>query len=411
MKDRQFDVIILGGGMVGAALACALADSTLNIAVLDHQKPNITWPIDGYDMRVSAITYASQQILQHIGVWQKMQEKRVTPFTRMHVWDSTGSGEILFDAEDIGTPQLGHIVENRVTLGALFDVLNAQSNITYLQPAIAESLSQIDDGICLMLADGSKLSARLIVGADGARSWLRNQAGISVTSRDYEQKGVVTTVKTQNSHDNTARQRFLPTGPVAFLPLDNDYCSIVWSTSHAEADRLLKLSNEAFMSELQEAIGETDMGIIESAAARAAFPLKKQHADKYCQPNLVLVGDAAHTIHPLAGQGVNLGLLDIATLAEEMLSAIEKGRDFNGFQVLRRYERRRKGDNAIMMSAMDAFHLLFANNNPALSTVRNLGLNITNQLTPIKSRLISHAMGINRKIPLVHHTAFRSRFA
>lgn len=409
--NKNFDIIILGGGMVGAALACALSDSKLKIALLDFKAPDISWPIDGFDMRVSALTYASQEILDHIGAWEHMKKRRISPFTQMHVWDATGPGEIRFNSEDIGTPQLGHIVENRVTLGALFDVLKTKKNIEYIEPAIAINLIHKEDGIELCLKDGSIYSAKLIVGADGARSWLRTQAGIQINTRDYEQKGLVTTVKTSGSHQQTARQRFLTTGPLAFLPLSDNHCSIVWSTNHEEANRLLNLDDDNFIQELQLAIGDTSLGNIESISQRAAFPLRKQHAENYCQPNLVLVGDATHTIHPLAGQGVNLGLLDIATLAEEILNACDRNRNIADFQLLRRYERRRKGDNTLMLSAMDGFHLLFANDNKLLSSIRNIGLGLTNAFPPVKSRFIEHAMGISRKIPLVHRHTYRSHFA
>lgn len=408
---KTFDIIILGGGMVGSALACALADSPLKIALLDFKAPDINWPIEGFDLRVSALTYASQQILNHLGAWKHMKQRRVSPFSEMHVWDATGQGEIHFKSEDIGAAYLGHIVENRVTLGALFDVLTTKHNIEYIEPAIASEVSFDLDSVTLVLKDNSRLNAKLIIGADGANSWLRQQAGIQIETRDYEQKGVVTTVKTVGPHQQTARQRFLPTGPLAFLPLNGDFCSIVWSTSHAEAERLLALTDEAFIEELQNAIGVTPLGEIESISKRAAFPLRKQHAEKYCKPNLVLVGDAAHTIHPLAGQGVNLGLLDIATLAEEIHDAIDRDRSFSNIQLLRRYERRRKGDNTLMLSAMDAFHMLFANDNKILSGVRNFGLSITNNLGPVKSHFIEHAMGINRRIPLVHQQQYRSHFA
>lgn len=399
-KNKQYDIIILGSGMVGTALACALADTNLRIALLDRQKPQIDWPIEGYDLRVSALTYASQKILSHIGAWPIMLKRRVTPFSRMLVWDATGDGKIEFDAENSGVPQLGHIVENRVTQGALFERIEKCKNIDYLQPVTATKVLTDEDKAELSLDDGSILEANLIVGADGARSWLRQQANIQVSTKDYDQKGVVTTVKTEFHHNNTARQRFLPTGPLAFLPLPDGHCSIVWSTTSDEADRLVKLDENAFKEELEHALGESELGKIESIGVRAAFPLKKQHADQYCAQRLVLVGDAAHTIHPLAGQGVNLGLLDIATLAEEIISAIDKRRDIGSQSLLRRYERRRKGENLLMMSSMDGFHALFSNDNKGLSFVRNLGLNITDKITPLKSRLMEHAMGLDKNTPL-----------
>ena len=398
--SSNYDIIILGSGMVGTALACALGNSNLRIAVLDRKKPDISWPIDGYDLRVSALTNASQKILSHIGAWDIMASHRVTPFNDMHVWDATGNGEITFSSAEIGSPCLGHIVENKVTLNALFERMAQLENIDYIEPVATKQVAFNDNYAELTLEDGQTLTSKLIVGADGAQSWLRNTTGIQVETRDYEQKGVVTTVKTEHHHNNCARQRFLPTGPLAFLPLPDGHCSIVWSTSTDEADRLIKLPEEEFISELQIALDTNELGKIESVSFRGAFPLKKQHAKQYCKARMALVGDAAHTIHPLAGQGVNLGFLDIATLAEEIIHATQKHRDIGSLQLLRRYERRRKGDNAMMMSSMDGFHALFANDNSALSSIRNTGLNLANKLVPIKSQLIEHAMGINRDIPL-----------
>ena len=399
-KSTEYDIIILGSGMVGSALACALAETDLRIALLDKQKPQLDWPIEGYDLRVSALTYASQKILSHIGAWPEMLKRRATPFSNMLVWDATGDGKIEFNAEDSGVPQLGHIVENRVTQGALFHCIEKHKNIDYLQPVTTADIKTDEDKVELTLDDGRILKAKLIVGADGAHSWLRQQSNIQVSVKDYEQKGVVTTVKTEFHHNNTARQRFLSTGPLAFLPLPDGYCSIVWSTTSDEADKLVNMDEKAFINELKIALGESDLGKIESIGARGAFPLKKQHAEQYSAQRRVLVGDAAHTIHPLAGQGVNLGLLDIATLAEEIISAIDKRRDIGSHSLLRRYERRRKGDNLLMMSSMDGFHALFSNNNKNLSLIRNFGLNMTNKMTPLKSRLMGHAMGLDTKTPL-----------
>jgi len=399
LKALEYDIIILGSGMVGTALACALGNTNLRIAVLDKKKPDTAWPIEGYDLRVSALTAASQKILDNIDVWNTMTEHRVTPFYTMHVWDSTGPGEVTFDSGDTGNPQLGHIVENRVTLNALFNKLSTIKNIDYIEPVNTVNAEVSKYHASLTLDDGSILKAKLIVGADGANSWLRNISNIETSQRDYQQKGVVTTVKTEYSHNNCARQRFLPTGPLAFLPLSENYCSIVWSTSNEDADRLVKLENNDFIKELSDAIDCDDLGEIESIGFRGAFPLKRQHAQHYCKPRIALVGDAAHTIHPLAGQGVNLGFLDIVTLADELISANSRERDIGSYSVLRKYERKRKGDNAMMMTSMDGFHALFANDNHSLSLARNFGLSLTDQITPLKSHIIKHAMGMDRNLP------------
>jgi len=412
-KSIEYDIIILGSGMVGTALACALGSSIgstktpdrkenninniskLRIAVLDLKKPNINWPITGYDLRVSALTSASQQFLTHIGAWDIMSSLRITPFTDMQVWDSSGNGEITFSSAEIGTPYLGHIVENTVTLNALFKRMSDFENIDYIEPVKTKHVKIDNDQVTLTLDDDRTFKAKLIIGADGANSWLRKTTGIQINTRDYMQKGLVTTVKTEHYHNNCARQRFLTTGPLAFLPLPSGHCSIVWSTSPEEADRLVSIPTDEFVSELQNALGESSLGKIESVATRGAFPLIKRHATQYCKPRLALVGDAAHTIHPLAGQGVNLGFLDAATLAEEIIQAAQSKRDIGSLQTLRKYERRRKGDNTMMMGSMDGFHALFANNNATLSSLRNFGLDLTNKLTPIKSKIIKHAMGMD----------------
>jgi len=401
-NSNTYDIIILGSGMVGSALACALGDiKDLRIAVLDRQKPDVSWPFEGYDLRVSALTNASQKILRHIDAWETMASHRITPFTDMQVWDATGNGEIKFSSAEIGAPYLGHIVENKVTLNALFKSMSKFKNIDYIEPVITKQLHVNENNVELTLKDGRTLAAKLIVGADGANSWLRNTSNIQINKRDYLQKGLVTAIKTEHHHNNCARQRFLPTGPLAFLPLPDGYCSIVWSTDPDSADRLVKLPETEFIAELQTALGESDLGKIKSVTQRGAFPLIKRHATQYCKPRLALVGDAAHTIHPLAGQGVNLGFLDIATLAEEVIHATEKRRDIGSLQVLRKYERRRKGDNAMMMVSMDGFHTLFANNNKTLSFIRNFGLNLGDRLTPLKSRVVEHAMGIDKDVPLL----------
>lgn len=398
MSNKHYDIVIVGGGMVGAALACALARLPINVAVLDAFRPVLDWPPKDYDLRVSAITRASQRFFQAIGAWEGMAERRITPYSDMHVWDATGSGQIHFDAAEIAEPNLGHIIENSVIQAALLHTMEQATNIDYLAPARLKSMHHDANSASLTLEDGSQIDTKLIVGADGARSWVRQQAGIDTLGWAYDQKGVVCTVKTENSHQSTAWQRFLPTGPLAFLPIE-DRCSIVWSTTEEEANKLLQLSDEDFLARLNEALGDSPLGQVKETGKRAAFPLRLQHSKDYVQPRLALIGDAAHTIHPLAGQGVNLGLLDAAALFDVIENAVNKKQDVGRYDLLRKFERSRKSDNLLMMGSMDAFKKSFSNDNSLLSMGRNLGLSLTNALPPLKNEIIRHAMGLKGELP------------
>lgn len=399
MNEQHFDIVIIGSGMVGSALACALGESDLKICIVDAGEPQLSWPIDGYEMRVSAITKASQNFFKNIGAWQGMQERRVFPYQKMHVWDATGSGEISFDCADVGEANLGHIIENRVIQGALVDQVTKLSNIVLLSQTKPVSLNVTDSCVEIKLSNGQSLTSGLLVGADGARSWVRNEMGIDTIGWAYQQNGVVTTVELEKAHQQTAWQRFLPTGPLAFLPLDEKHCSIVWSTTEQESARLMALDDEHFVQELNEAVGESELGKVLSCAKRGAFPLRLQHTKDYIRPRIALIGDAAHTIHPLAGQGVNLGLLDAAMLAETLFEASRLHKDIGRYSVLRRYERARKGDNIMMMTAMDGFKRLFSNDNKSLSLFRNMGLNAANSIRPLKTLFVRQAIGSSRDLP------------
>ena len=406
-QAQKYDVIIVGGGMVGACMACALANNpdatNLRIAVVEGKQPPLEWSSEGFDLRVSAVSRASQNIFESIGAWQAMVDERVSPYRAMHVWDATGSGEIHFDSADIGEPTLGHIIENRVIVKGLLHALKQHGNIDLLCPATPKEIQQQDDSISINLEGDQVLTGKLVIGADGANSWVRQQAGISVSKNDYQQRAIVTTVKTEKSHKETAWQRFLPTGPLAFLPLTEGYSSIVWSTDNTLTDELLALDDETFKTRLQDALGNR-LGDIISIDGRAAFPLRSQHAQQYVTDRIALIGDAAHTIHPLAGQGVNLGFADAATLAEVLQDAITQKKDIGAMQTLRRYERWRKGDNMAMLSAMTGFKTLFGNDLPVIREARNFGLNITNQLTPVKNLFIRHAMGMTGDTPKLART-------
>jgi 2-octaprenylphenol hydroxylase len=394
---EQYDVAIVGAGMVGATLACSLAGNGLRIALIESAPPP-DWPRDSVDLRVSALTAAAQRIFASLEVWPAMVDLGVSPFSRMQVWDAGGGGSIRFDCADIGEPRLGHIVENRVMQRALLARLQDRADIVLHCPAGLTALTPAGEGVRIGLSDGAVLGARLVVGADGAASRVRALAGIATRGWSYEQQALVATVATELPHEETAWQRFLPTGPLAFLPLRDGRCSIVWSTAPAQAQELTQCADADFMERLATAF-EHRLGRITAVGARAVFPLNLQHARTYIAPRLALIGDAAHTIHPLAGQGVNLGLLDAAALAEVVLAAAASGADIGTHGVLRRYERWRKGDNLQMMLIMDGFKRLFGAGAAPLRLARNLGLDLVNGATPVKNAIIRRAMGLRGDLP------------
>ena len=390
--DRDFDIIIVGAGMVGAALASALGQQGWRVALVDRAAPQMAWPEQGYDPRVSAITHASQHLFASLGAWSLMQQQRISAYREMHVWDASGNGVIHFDAAELGEADLGHIIENRVIIKALHQTLEACSSVETVWPVQAVSLVNDTHEVRLLLQDGQTLHAPLIVGADGSRSWLRQQAGISVKGWDYDHTAVVTTVKPQHFHQETAWQRFLTSGPVAFLPLGDGMCSIVWSTSAPHARQLVEMDDGRFAVELQAAI-DNRLGKIEAVDSRQAFPLRFFETEHYVQPRVALVGDAAHSIHPLAGQGVNLGLSDVAALVSVLGDTREAKKDPGSSIPLRRYERWRRADNRGMLLAMDGFKRLFSNPTPLVRWARNTGLNLTDRMPIIKNLLMQRALG------------------
>lgn len=383
--------------MVGAALALALAQRDFSVVVLEAQEPDLDWRPDSHDLRVSAITRASQQLLQNLGVWSAMVDDRVTPYGQMHVWDRAGFGEIHFDAADLGEPDLGHIVENRVIVRALWRALG-DHGVAVQVPARLRTLSAAEDGATLMLADSSRLQVGLVVGADGARSQVRELAGIGSSRRPYDQHAVVATVRAERGNRGTAWQRFMRDGPLALLPLQQELFSIVWSTTPDEAARLCGIADEGFNELLSEA-SESRLGSLSLMGARAAFPLQQQHAAQYVVPGLALVGDAAHVIHPLAGQGVNLGFLDAAALVDALVAGRERKRAVGALRDLRAYERSRKGHNMATQLAMDAFKNLFGNDSGVLSLVRNLGLELAGRLSPLRRTFERVALGRGLELP------------
>lgn len=397
-QDLQFDILVVGGGMVGAALVCACLGKGLRIALVETREPRRSWPAGEVDLRVSALNRASQRVLERLGAWDRILQLGASPYREMRVWDAVGGGSIHFDSADLGEPDLGHIVENRVTQLALWERLEGSDEVTLLCPAALSEIELTADAALVDLKDGRRLSARLLVGADGRDSRVRGRVGIATRGWLYDQRAIVANVAVQEWHRETAWQRFLPTGPLAFLPLADGRCSIVWSATESRAEELLALEDADFRRELEAAI-EGRLGAIGDVGPRAAFPLRLQHAEHYVKPRLALIGDAAHAVHPLAGQGVNLGFLDAAALAAALDEALERRRDIGGLWALRRYERARRGENMLMLGAMDGFKRMFSNALPPLAALRSAGLSAVDRLTPAKHLFMRHALGLGEDLP------------
>ncbi|MCG7967939.1 MAG: UbiH/UbiF/VisC/COQ6 family ubiquinone biosynthesis hydroxylase [Candidatus Thiodiazotropha taylori] len=386
------DLLIVGGGMVGSALACAMAEAGFEVTVIDVREPARSWPEDEVDLRVSALTRASQRILENLQAWPRMVEMRVSPYDKMEVWDAGGNGRIHFSAAEIGEMDLGHIVENRVTQLALWERLESYPNVQLRFPERISNLF-LGESPEVELQSGERLTAKLVVAADGRDSEVRHLAGIDTRGWEYDQHAIVATITPKRFHENTARQRFMSSGPLALLPIDDGRCSIVWSTSPTHGESLMSLDDAGFCQALTQA-SEAVLGSIQATGPRGLFPLRLEHADTYIQPGLALIGDAAHAMHPLAGQGVNLGLMDAMTLADVLTEAGTAGRSIGSMATLRRYERARKGANIAMLGAMDGFKRLFSNEVPPLRVIRNLGLNLADRSGFVKHQIMRRAMGM-----------------
>ncbi len=393
----QYDVIIVGGGMVGNTLACALGNFPLRVALIESQSAP-TEELDDYDVRVSAITLASRALFENIAAWDAMRMRRISPLREMHVWDAQGSGAIHFDAAELGEAELGYIIENRVIVAATLERLRQFDNVDIRCPAAVSALHPDTAQVSVELDSGEHLTAGLVVGADGAHSSIRAWAGIHTRGWSYQQTAIVATVKTERPHHAGAYQVFLPTGPLAFLPLINGLSSIVWSCDQGRAEELLRLDDQAFMRELSIAFGDR-LGTMESVSRRAGYPLSLAHSDHYISERIALVGDAAHRVHPLAGQGVNLGLLDAASLAQVLQEAMADKKDIGARAVLRRYERWRKGDNLAMLAVTDAFKRGFGSQRWPLVPLRNAGMGLADRLGPAKLSIMRHAVGLDGDLP------------
>jgi 2-octaprenyl-3-methyl-6-methoxy-1,4-benzoquinol hydroxylase len=395
--SENFDVVIVGGGMVGAALACCLGDSALSVAIIENAPPPPFEPEQPHDLRVSALSIASKKILDSVGAWQGIEDRRYCPFRRMRVWEEMGSTE--FCSDDIEYPQLGFIVENRIIQLTLWDKLSDYRNVTLIAPASIKKFKySVGQPAEIYLEDDRIIKARLIVGADGGQSRVRQTVGIGVTSWDYKQHAFVVYIETEYGQQDITWQRFVHSGPQAFLPLSGPYASLVWYNSPDEVSRLKSLTVEQLKKELVTAF-PPELGAVKAILGAASFPLKRQHAQAYVKPGAALVGDAAHMINPLAGQGVNIGFLDAAALAEVLCDAVRQGQDPASLKVLQRYEKMRRRENLKMMTVMDLFYQVFSNEILPVKIFRNLGLGLAGKILPAKNKVMRAAMGLEGELP------------
>jgi 2-octaprenylphenol hydroxylase len=401
-RRHDFDVVIVGGGMVGACLAALLAADTrladLRVAIVEPNAPRPPRE-DDLDLRVSALSRASQRILGAAGAWAGI-EGHAFPYEAMVVWDAASRPDardaLRFSAAETGEPDLGCIAENLRVQWALCESRHLRP-VTQLRAGL-EGLEFDEDGVRLTLTDGRRLGSALLVGADGAGSRTRELCGITRAGWKYGQTAVVAHLRSERPHLRTAWQRFLPEGPLALLPLEAGRVSLVWTTGTDEATDLLALEPAAFSGAVTEASGRV-LGRLELDSGRAGLPLALWHAREYVRPRLALVGDAAHTIHPLAGQGVNLGFLDCASLVEVLADAVAAGADPFGLRTLRRYERWRRSENALMLGATDTLNGLFRQKSVVAATSRRLGLAVVANQPLVRRALAQRALGLAGDLP------------
>ncbi len=392
MNRRVVDIAVVGGGMVGAATALALGQEGFSVQLLDAAPAPQWHPEDAMDLRVVAFAPSSARWLDRLGVWSQVREARIQPYRAMRVRDAAQGAEVSFDANLLDSDCLGWIIENRLLRYALWQALEVQG-IECLCPVRVQAFELDENRIRLSLQDGASLSARMLVAADGRDSPLRSQAGILTHGRDYQQRAVVAHLSCERPHQDTAWQRFLPGGPLALLPLPDGRVSLVWSLPESAALDLLDQDDSGFA----EAVGVASdfmLGRLQQVSKRAAFPLRLAIAERFAAPRMVLVGDAAHAVHPLAGQGVNLGLRDGQELVAVLAAAQHAGRDFSAAEVLSRYARRRRSASSLDAWSFDAIARLYALKSPPLVALRGFGMQAVQHLPALRRALVMHAAGL-----------------
>jgi 2-octaprenyl-3-methyl-6-methoxy-1,4-benzoquinol hydroxylase len=392
MSRITHDAIVVGAGVVGATAALAIARAGFKVALVEARELPTARAIDR-DLRVYALSPASIAQFTALGVWEAIVVAGAHAYREMRVWDAADTdNELHFRAGDIGATSLGHIAQQADIQHALQTALQRDSSIDWRCPATSVALDQDDVGVALELDDGDLLRARMLIAADGAASPLRKLVGVDVIGHSYSQRAIVAYVRTELSHADTAWQRFMPGGPLAVLPCDDGLSSIVWTVRDDEAERLLQLDEAGFSAELTRAF-DARLGAMTLASKRASFPLSLQLAKHYVEGRVALIGDAAHVVHPLAGQGVNLGLRDVDELVQSAVRNRERGLDVGSVQMLRRYERSRRSENAIAAGAFDAINRVFSNDDVVATLLRGRSLGWAGRITPLRRWLAAHAAG------------------
>ena len=394
--NSSYDIVVSGGGLVGLTMALALGQDGFNVALLESGAFPSS-PPESSGLRVSALARASESLLDELGVWSTIPDTARQPYSRMRVWDASvpaySERALEFCGTDLGELNLGHIVENDGLRFGLTKALHNCKAVTLFEHFKLTSIEREGRALVLSDADGVEVVAELLIGADGARSFVRESLSIELFRKSYEQRGVVAYVESEEPHNDTAWQRFLPEGPLALLPCSGQRSSIVWSTNQKHADQLLIMPDEEFNRELTEAT-DAVLGKTRVVSQRASFPLNLQYAKRYTASQAVLIGDAAHVVHPLAGQGVNMGFADVVCLRAALQGANQRNDMLSDARHLRAYERERKAENRAMLSALDAIHHLFISNSPMVESVRTVGMGLIDRSAWLKKLFVREAMGV-----------------